>query len=230
MRVLRWRIFCCVWLVFLAISPGLAAQGNGAEGPAANLINLTFAVKGQWAMYGAPQEKFLDEQEFQALVEAVRNTKFAHPLVQVVVILRNAEAEGTLGLIEKSGKRLSSVMVEEGRANVYSIWHDIGYSTSPEKMLAEHVENIVAAEEKYRNLPVLLYGAVNRVAKDAGGEAYVEFNIRHTTTPLICYPWQGAPQAVELKDIKSGDRLRVSGQFNEWSAEGLKLRGCLFSK
>lgn len=218
------------WLLGLALSPGLSAQDKEAEGPAADLINLTFAVPGQWAMYGAPQDKALDEKGFQVLATAVKDTKFAYPLVQVVVILRNAEAEGTLGLIEKRGKRLASVMVEEGGASVYSIWHDIGYSTSPERMFGEHAENILAAEEKYRNLPVLFYGAVRRVAKDAGGEAYVEFIIRHTNVPLICYPWLGAPQAADIKNLKAGDRLRVSGQFADWSPEGLKVRGCLFSR
>ncbi|MDL2226168.1 hypothetical protein LJB86_00715 [Deltaproteobacteria bacterium OttesenSCG-928-M10] len=230
MRALMWRILLAGWLLVLALSPGLSAQDKGAEGPAADLINLTFAVPGQWAMYGSPQEKPLDDKEFQALAAAVRDTKFAYPLVQIVVILRNAEAEGTLGLIEKRGKRLAGVRVEEGGATVYSIWHDIGYSTSPERMFGEHAENILAAEEKYRNLPVLFYGAVRRVAKDAGGDAYVEFNIRHTNTPLVCYPWLGAPQAAEIKDLKAGDRLRVSGQFTDWSAEGLKVRGCLFSR
>jgi hypothetical protein len=35
---------------------------------------------------------------------------------------------------------------------------------------------------------------------------------------------------VDLRALRTGDRLRVSGQFTEISSQGLKLRSCLFSR
>lgn len=226
-----WRLLGLVLLGAAFSALPLYAADNGAEGPAAEGLNVTFAVEGQWVMYGAPQDKKVTREEFEALAEQIKETRFIYPVVQIVVILRNADAEGTLGLIDKRGRKMSTAFVEAEGTSIYGVWHEVGYSTSPERMLAEHQENVLAAEEKYADLPVLFLGAVRRVAKDSKGDVYVDFSIRHTDSSLSCYPWEGAPQGISLKNLKAGDRLKVSGQFTEWSAEeGLKLRGCLFSR
>lgn len=226
----------CLCFSFLALAVGLMAsvsalaQTVSPNGPAAAWLNVVFSVGDSWAMYGAPQLKPLSESEFQALARQVEQTDFPTDVSQVLVMIRDTDVDGTLGLIEKRGKKVRAQMVAEGGQTAFGLWHQVGYSTSPEKMLSEHLDNILAAEDKYPNLPVLFYAPVRRVARDNNDEIYVEFAIRRTPYPLICYPWAGAPQLVDLKSLKGGDRLRVSAQFSSWSPqEGLKLRGCLFS-
>jgi len=213
------------------VSAVRAQAGRGASGPAAAEINRTFAFSDKWAMYGAPQETRLDEEGFNQLAARVGRTSFAANQVQIVVIMRGADASGTIGLIEKRGKRLASVFLKAGDQDVYDIWHKVGYRTSPDRLSADFRENVLAAEEAYRDLPITFNGTVRAVAKDERGEIYVEFLIKGRDAGLRCYPWQGAPQGFDLRDMRSGGKVQVSGQFTSYSDDGtIKMRGCLFSR
>ncbi|GHV57547.1 hypothetical protein FACS189460_4300 [Deltaproteobacteria bacterium] len=202
---------------------------NGAEGPAAAGLNRTFRVGAVWAMYGAPQPGPLSREAFEALAGTIEETRFAAENVQVVVIVREADASGTLGLVEKRGRKFSRLFVTPEGPTPFDIWRQVGYRVTPERILADYRENVLAAEELYRDLPLRFTGLVRRVARDARGEVFVDFALRRTDLTLACYPWAKAPQAVELKDLKSGLRLDVAGQFAEYNQAGLKLHSCLFS-
>ena len=208
-----------------------AQAGRGAGGPAAAEINRTFAFSDKWAMYGAPQETRLDEEGFNQLAARVGRTDFAANQVQIVVIMRGADATGTIGLIEKRGKRLASVYLKSGDRDVYDLWHKVGYRTSPDRISADFRENVLAAEEAYKDLPITFNGTVRSVAKDERGEIYVEFLIKGRDAGLRCYPWPGAPQRLDLRDMRSGGKALASGQFTSYGEDGtIKLRGCLFSR
>ena len=221
-----------ILLLNLGSAPVAQAQaGRGASGPAAAELNRTFVFESKWAMYGAPQETRLDEAGFNQLAARVGQTNFAAGHVQVVVIMRGADASGTIGLIEKRGKRLGSVFVKAGDRDVYDIWHKIGYRTSPDRVSADFRENILAAEEVYRDLPLTFNGTVRSVAKDERGDIYVEFLIKGRDAGLRCYPWQGAPQGVDLRELKAGGKVQTSGQFTSYGDDGtIKMRGCLFRR
>jgi len=222
-------------ILFLGLTqaPALAqdqAQPAPPANPAAAGLNLIFFVDNKWAMYGAPQDSRLDKEAFEALVNQIKSAKFASALTQVVVILRDSEVEGTLGLIEKRGTRATGLLVEEGGPSPYDIWHRVGYQILPDKIINDFNENILSAEKNYRDLPIIFDGVVKRVGKDSAGHVFVEFVVKQQGAGLICYPWPEAPQMVELSALRSGDRLRVSGQFTEISDQLVKLRGCLFSR
>lgn len=205
--------------------------GQGANGPAASWASRTFTFENKWAMYGAPQATKLNEDQFNLLVTQVRQTNFATNRVQIVVIVKGADASGTIGLIEKKGKLVNSIFLRSGGLDVYDIWHKIGHRTSPEKISADFRSNVLAAEEAYKDLPIFFVGTVHAIAKDELGEIYVEFFIKGGEASLQCYPWQGAPQGVDLRKIKSGQKIKVSGQFSKQVERGpLKVRGCLFSR
>ncbi|MDR3038959.1 MAG: hypothetical protein LBV21_06710 [Candidatus Adiutrix sp.] len=206
-----------------------APAPNGAEGPAAPGLNRTFRVGSVWAMYGAPQPGPLSREAFEALAGTIEETRFAAENVQVVVIVRGADAGGTLGLVEKRGRKFSRLFVTPEGPTPFDIWRQVGYRVNPERILADYRENILAAEELYRDLPLSFTGQVRRVARDDRGEIFVEFALRRTDLTLACHPWAKAPQALDLKDIKTGQRLDVAGQFAEYNQAGLKLHSCLFS-
>lgn len=213
-------------------APAAAQSGRGAEGPAAGGLNRTFAFGDRWAMYGAPQPGRLSREAFEALVDQVRKTRFEFLVTQVVVIVRDGDVDATLGLIEKRRYKTTSLFVGEDGITTYDVWHAVGYPIEPEKILQDCLENILAAEERYRDLPVTFTGQVGRVTRDAKGELYVEFSIsaRRPEHTLACYPWAGAGQHVDLPALKSGDKLRVSGQFAAFTDGNLRMKGCLFSR
>ncbi len=213
----------------LSASP-LLAQNKGAEGPAAAGLNPIFSVGNKWTLYGAPQVGRLSREEFDSLITDIRDTKFSSAIVQVVVIIRDSQVEGTIGLVEKRGRRAAGLFVDGDKAGPYDVWHAVGYNNSPEKILSDCQENVLAAEETYRDLPVTFSAPVKKVAKDNSGDIYIEFSIKNQDISLICYPWENAPQRVDLPSLRSGDRLKVSGQFTEYGIEHIKLRGCLFSR
>jgi hypothetical protein len=181
-------------------------------------------------MYGAPQSGRLTREDFEVLAKAVGATQFAAEDVQVMVIVRDSDVQGTIGLVEKRNQRLTSAFVTPDGPSAFELWHRVGYHRKPEKILADCQENILAAEETYRDLPLLFTGTAKRVAKDDRGRVFVEFGLRHSDLTLACYPWPEAPQGLDLKDLKAGQRLDVSGQFTEYYSGGLKLRDCLFSR
>jgi len=225
------RYFFLALLLIFALCPGvLQAQNKGAEGPAAAGLNPIFSVGTQWTLYGAPQKERLGKAEFEAIIADVRDTKFSSAIVQVVVILRDSQVEGTIGLVEKRGRRAAGLLVEPGGAGPYDVWHAVGYNRSPEKILSDCRENVLAAEDTYRDLPVSFTAKVQRVAKDPSGDLFVEFSIKNQDMTLRCYPWENAPQRIDLPSLRTGDQLKVSGQFTQYGAEYIKLRGCLFSR
>lgn len=220
-------------VLLLSLSQALAQAQEPLPSEPASVtdgLNLIFFVDNKWAMYGAPQGGRLDKAAFEALVSRVKSAKFASALTQVVVILRDSEVEGTLGLIEKRGARVSGHFVEEGGPGPYDIWHLVGHQVLPDKIISDFNENILSAEKIYRDLPILFDGQVKRVAKDGAGHVFVEFMVKQPGAGLVCYPWPEAPQKVDLSSLRSGDRLRVSGQFTDISDSLLQLRGCLFSR
>ncbi|MDR1044565.1 MAG: hypothetical protein LBP33_05530 [Candidatus Adiutrix sp.] len=230
------RLF--LFIFFLIAVPAALAQENapspapglGVQGPAAPALNRIFSVGDQWSLYGMPQDGRLSREAFENIVAQVRHSTFDSTVVQVVVILRDSEVGGTLGLVEKRGRRAAGLFVEEGGPGPYDVWHAVGYNSSPERIVTDCQENILAAEEVYKDLPLTFVGTVKRVSKDAAGRIFVEFSIKYQNIDLACYPWEDAPQAVDLRALRTGDRLRVSGQFTEISSQGLKLRSCLFSR
>jgi hypothetical protein len=181
-------------------------------------------------MYGAPQDKPLDRAEFDRLASDIEATRFAADNVQVVVILRGANAGGTIGLVEKRGRRFTRLFVEpSGGPTAFDIWRQVGCRLTPERILADYRENVLAAEDIYRNLPILFTGQVRRVARDDRGEAFVEFSLRGTNQTLACHPWPDAPQLADPRTLRSGQRLDVAGQFAEYNQAGLKVHSCLFT-
>jgi hypothetical protein len=181
-------------------------------------------------MYGAPQAERLSRADFDRLAEDIQATKFAADNVQVVVIVRGAEAGGTIGLVEKQGRKFTRLFVEPGGATAYDVWRQVGHRLTPERILADYRENVLAAEDLYRDLPIRFTGQVKRVTRDDRGTVFVEFSIRRTDLTLACQPWPEAPQLAEPRALKSGQRLDVAGQFAGYDQDaGLKLHSCLFS-
>ena len=225
------RVWLLVWAVVLGLASPAPAQvpGGGAEGPAAPGLHRTFSLGTAWAMFGAPQAGRLGRAEFDKLAEDIKATRFAADHVQVVVILRGADAGGTIGLVERRGWRFSSLFVEPGGPTAFDVWRQVGCPLTPERILADYRENVLAAEDRYRDLPVRFTGKVKRVARDDRGAAFVEFSIRRTDLTLACHPWPDAPQLEDLRTLKAGQRLDVAGQFAEYNPAGLKLHSCLFS-
>ena len=220
-----------LFLILIVGPAGLAAaQETGPSGPAADRLNRIYSVGDKWALYGMPQAARLDRAAFDSLVAQVKDTKFSTVHTQVVVIISDSNIEGTIGLIEKRGLRVSSLYVDSaGSPAAYDVWHTVGYNTTPDRIYSDFQENIIYSENTYRDLPLTFNGTVRRVGKDEKGEVFIEFAVR-TKVGLVCYPWGGAPQAVDLPALRSGDKLKVSGQFTEMLPEGPKLRGCLFSR
>ena len=217
-------------MLFIWTAAPAAAQDNGASGPAAGQLNRIYAVGDKWALYGMPQGARLDKAAFEALVTQIKDTKFQTVHTQVVVIISDSNIEGTIGLVEKRGLRVSSQFVDSGASPAaYDVWHTVGYNTTPDKIYSDFQENIVYSENTYRDLPLTFTGTVRRVGKDEKGEVFLEFAIK-SKIGLFCYPWGGAPQAVDLPALRAGDKLKVSGQFTEMTPDGPMLRGCLFSR
>lgn len=227
-----FRFLMPLLMLVLMSAPVASAQpGLGAKGPAAAELNRTFAFADKWAMYGAPQETRLDEESFNKLAARVGQTRFAAGQVQIVVILRGADASGTIGLIEKRGRRVQSIYVKSGERDVYDIWRQIGFRAAPERISAAFRENALAAEEAYRDLPITFSGTVRGVGKDERGQVYVEFAVKGRSAGLICRPWEGAPQGLELRELKTGDKIRASAQFAGYGEDGtLMAKGCLFGR
>ncbi|MDR2947322.1 MAG: hypothetical protein LBV79_11340 [Candidatus Adiutrix sp.] len=226
----RASIALALMLKLLAAAAASAQLGQGAEGPAAAELNRTFA-KDSWAMYGAPQDAPLDENGFGLLASRVEQTLFAASQVQIVVIRRGADASGTIGLIEKRGRRVTSTYLRSADQDVYAVWHQVGYRTSPDRLSSDFRENVLAAEEAYRDLPLTFNSVVRGVGKDESGEVFVEFPIRGRSAGVLCYPWAGAPQGVDLQELRGGAKVRASGQFSSYGRDGgIVLRGCLFSR
>ncbi len=228
MRILRLTVLALI--LNLALAPPAPAQDPVAESLTDAGLNLVFFVDNKWAMYGAPQTGRIDKSAFEALVTRVKNLKFPSTVTQIVVMVHDSEAEGTIGLVEKRGLQVSSQFVDAGGVGPYDIWHAVGYSVNPDKVLTDFQENVLAAEGTYHDLPLTFSGQVRRVGKDAGGQVFVEFALRSPVGGLVCYPWAEAPQRVDLRSLRSGDRLKVSGQFTEVADNYIKLRGCLFSR
>jgi hypothetical protein len=203
--------------------------GKGAEGPAASGLHRTFWLGTAWAMYGAPQAARLSREEFDNLATTIEVTKFAADNVQVVVIVRGTDAGGTIGLVEKRGRKFTRLFVEPDGPTAFDVWRRVGYRLTPERILADYRENVLAAEDLYRDMPIQFTGQVRRVARNDRGEAFVEFGIRRTDMTLACHPWPDAPQLVDIRTLKAGQRLEVAGQFAEYNQAGLKVRSCLFS-
>lgn len=78
-------------------------------------------------------------------------------------------------------------------------------------MFQDHKDNILAAEVKYKGLPVVFTGQVESVAKDRGGKIHVTIKADGFYNKLRCYPWETMPQTQELSKLKKGDLVRVSG-------------------
>jgi len=213
----------------LAAAAGAQTPAAGAEGPAAAGLHRTFWLGNTWAMYGAPQAGRLSREEFDNLAATIEITKFAADNVQVVVIVKGAEADGTIGLVEKRGRRFTRLFVEPDGLTAFDVWRQVGCRLTPERILADHQENILAAEERYRDLPIQFTGQVRRVARDDRGAVFVEFAIRRTDLILACHPWPEAPQLADPRSIRAGQRLEVAGQFAEYNPAGLKAHSCLFS-
>jgi hypothetical protein len=225
-RSLAWAAL--LWLAWAAAAQAQVPEG-GAEGPAAPGLHRTFRLGTLWAMYGAPQEGRLNRAEFDKLAGDVEATRFAADNVQVVVILRGADAGGTIGLVEKRGGKFTRLFAEPEGPTAFDIWRRVGCRLTPERILADYRENILAAEDIYRDLPIQFTGQVKRVARDEQGAAFVEFSIRRTDMVLACHPWPGAPQLEDPRTLRAGQRLEVAGQFAEYNQTGLKVHSCLFS-
>ena len=165
------------------------------------------------------------------MATAIGETNFAADFVQVVVIVRGAEAEGTIGLVEKRGRKVTArLFVASDGPTPFDVWRRVGFRVHPEKILADFRKNVLAAEDYYRDLPLQFTGSVKRVTRDAQGVAVVEFAIRRTDKTVACHPWPEAPQLADPKTMKPGQRLDVAGQFAAYDpADGLRLHSCLFS-
>ena len=193
-------------------------------------LNLLFFVGHKWALYGAPRESRLDQAAFEDLAKSIRDIKFPSSTTQVVVMVRDTQVEGTIGLVEKRGLRVSSLLVQPHGSGPFEVWHKVGYRVSPDKIVSDFQGNILAAEATYRDLPVTFTGQVKRVGKDPGGQVFVEMDIKSSGASFLCYPWAELPQQVELNTLRSGDRLETSGQFAEFSNNTVKIRSCLFTR
>jgi len=230
-----WRTFWRVgaWAAVLGLAwavPAQAQRSHGADGPAAPGLHRTFWLDTNWAMYGAAQDDRLGRAEFDKLAGDIEATTFAADNVQVVVIVRGAEAAGTIGLVEKQGRKFSRLFVEPEGATAFDVWRRVGHRLTPERVLADYRENVLYADDLYKHLPIRFTGQVKRVTRDDRGEVFVEFSIRRTDLTLACQPWPDAPQLADPRTLKAGQRLDVAGQFAEYDpAAGLKLHSCLFS-
>jgi len=228
-----YRVICLVWAAILGLAWAAPASAQtpaiGADGPAAPGLHRTFQVGTAWAMYGAPQFERLSRADFDKLAEEIEATKFAADDVQVVVIQRGTDAGGTIGLVEKRGRKFTRLFVDPDGPTAFDVWRRVGHRQTPERILADFRENVLAAEDIYRDLPLNFTGQVKRVARNDRGEAFVEFSIRRTDLTLACHPWPEAPQLVDPRLLKAGQRLDVAGQFAEYNQAGLKLHSCLFS-
>jgi hypothetical protein len=182
-------------------------------------------------MYGAPQAGRLVRAAFDKLADEVAATKFSADNVQVVVILQGAEADGTIGLVEKRGRKFTRFFVEPGTETptVFDIWRRVGYRLTLERILADYRKNVLAADDLYLGLPIQFTGQVKRVSRDDQGATFVEFSIRRTDQIMACHPWPGATQLINPRDIQPGRRLDVAGQFVEYNQAGLKAQNCLFT-
>jgi hypothetical protein len=237
MKMFAGRYLVLCWGLVLTAAFGLSWAGTslaqtgagGADGPAAPGLHRTFWLGAAWAMYGAPQEERLTRDQFDELAAAIEATNFAADNVQVVVIVRGADAGGTIGLVEKRGRRFTRLFVEPDGPTAFDVWRRVGHRITPERILADHQENVLAAEDLYRNLPIQFTGQVRRVRRDDQGAVFVEFSIRRTSLTLACHPWPDALQLADPRTMKSGQRLDVAGQFAEYNQAGLKLHSCLFS-
>ncbi|MDL2259664.1 OB-fold putative lipoprotein [Deltaproteobacteria bacterium OttesenSCG-928-K17] len=221
--------------VFITLVTPWAAGAQGAppvtpDGPTAAGLNLIYFVSDKWAMYGAPQEVRLSREAFDEMIVRVRDMKFPSAVTQVVVIMRDSDVDGTIGLIEKRGLRAAGAYVGDGSTGPYDVWHNVGYTVTTEKIIADFHENILAAESVYRDLPVNFIGTVGRVTRDDKSAVYVEFTDKSHSSVVACYPWAEAPQRAAVNSLRNGDRVRVSGQFTEFDGNTVKLRGCLFSR
>lgn len=226
-----WRSLVWAAIAGLAWAAPSQAQApaGGADGPAAPGLHRSFRLDTTWAMYGAPQFERLSRDDFGKLADEIEATRFAADNVQVVVIIRGADADGTIGLVEKQGRKFSRLFVEPDGPTPFDVWRRVGYRLTPERILAEFRENILAAEDLYRDLPIQFTGQVKRVARDERGTVFVEFPIRRTDMTLACHPWPEAPQLADIRTLKVGQRLDVAGQFAEYNQNGLKVQSCLFS-
>ncbi len=218
--------------LFVILPTQLAAQiGPGLDGPAAPFLNRIFYVGDDWAMYGAPQKATLDRASFNALAQQIRMTRFQAAVNQIIVILEDSDVSGTIGLIDRRGTKAQGWMVGEKNLSPYDIWHAVGYQTSAENLVKDYRQNILTAEELYPNLPVLFTSTVTQVARDEKGALYVALDVKapYESVTIRAYPWAGALQRVDLKLLKAGDKLKVSGQFTDFKNNNLVLRDCLFS-
>jgi len=202
---------------------------GGAAGPAAPYLHRTSRLGRVWALYGAPQAGRLDRAAFDKLAGEVEATKFSTDNVQVVVIVRGAEADGTIGLLEKRGRKFTRLFVEPGGAGIFDVWRRVGHRLTLERILADYRDNVLAADDLYLQLPIQFTGQVKRVSRDEGGATSVEFSIRRSDRIMACTPMPGALQLVDPRDIRAGQRLDVAGQFVEYNQDGLRARDCLFS-
>lgn len=195
-------------------------------------LNLLFSVKKQWALYGAPQTRSMSSSEWEALVDHIRKARFETALVQVVVIMRDSDVKGTIGLVDRlKGRRVKTKQVGQDGATAYDIWRTIGYRTTARKIFNAHKENVLAID-RYRNMPVILTSRVRRVSSDPQGLIYVELKVGRDPSDgtLSCYPWAEAPQMVDLTTLTEGDNIKVTCQIASFSGEILKMTSCLFSQ
>jgi len=228
-RTVGYKLALALALLALAV-PALAQEPpGGAAGPAAPYLHRTSRLGRVWALYGAPQAGRLDRAAFDKLADEVEATRFSTDNVQVVVIVRGAEADGTIGLLEKRGRKFSRLFVEPGGAGVFDVWRRVGCRLTLERLLADYRENVLAADDLYLQLPIQFTGQVKRVSRDDQGATSVEFSIRRSDQILACTPMPGALQLLDPRDIRPGQRLDVAGQFVEYNQAGLRARDCLFS-
>jgi hypothetical protein len=235
-------------LLALMLGLGLAGEAIAQKGKAApkvdenaqyipeelrDALNFAQKVDGEWAQYVGLDNVEVSPENMEAVRQKIAGAGFEFPSVTVMFFSKDKESgDSAVYLILKNtgSTELQSFAIrkdaaDEAKAEVaFDYMTMASYVTTPEKIFAEHNENILAAENKFEDLIFTVLATVNKIGKDSDGNYFIELNTPTPVQQTVIYHLDEEQQE-DAGKLKPGDAIAIEARLEKCDSDGVVLGG-----
>jgi hypothetical protein len=123
-------------------------------------------------------------------------------------------------------KPMKTILLLIGVATAPLCFAQIGATipaTIPASLLCrEYEKNEMKADAEYAGKPLSIYGAIDKVAKDIGGEPSLFLKTSDNLVDVICH----FTDASQILNCRPGEKIVIDGTVKGKNAMGIVLEGC----
>ena len=233
-------------LLVLALGLGLAGEAlaqkkKGADKKAAPIKNEQYVpdslrdilefqqkVDGEWAQYMMRDDAKVAPENMEDITKKISEATFEFPSIVAVFFFTPKDGAQTGYVILKNNNKIESksfIMTKENKNEMlFDLMVTGDYITTPEQIYIEYANNILAAENKYKDFYFAVLSTVNRISKNPKGGYFIELNASTPVQNTVIYNLS-KEQEESAGQLKHGDAIVVEASLEKCDEKGVVLKG-----